>query len=398
MDTQYEYLTPEFLHLLFFEQKNLIVYPYVDIENLRVLKLFITGYKIIEIQSNDLFNIKDVVSLSIEESTDEERPFFLIYNLSKKNIQDLSKVKDFHGILNSNEDLTDLTLIEISDPDFILFNKKRQEFINYEFEDKDLGFEKKIFLEKDKNGSINTIVERIHSKSKEILLHVNQKHSQDKISTILKSYTEDETQKILRYTKRFFKIKKDLLRLEEDTNQNSKHKKITRDPSSLFSEEYEKIISSNKMLSKEFIQLLHDYRMNNVNASNLELDQLYSPQSLYLYLRQHHWKDCIPKDFLKKWLKMDYTQYSLTEQDRMDFELLLNELKIPTKILMDIIKDFKPRDKKDFIPKLSSDTPVNPSKKKIKKKTSEAIPPVKEFETFQSWILQKLDDLERGFD
>jgi hypothetical protein len=31
MDTAFDFIKPEFLHILFFQQKNLVIYPYVDL-------------------------------------------------------------------------------------------------------------------------------------------------------------------------------------------------------------------------------------------------------------------------------------------------------------------------------------------------------------------------------
>jgi hypothetical protein len=393
MDTQYDFLTPEFLHLLFFEQKNLIIFPYVDIENLRVLKMFITGYKIIEIQSNDLFNIKDVCTLSIEESDSEEKTFFLIYNLTKKNIEELSTVKNFHGILNSNEDLSDLNL---NNDNFVLYNKKRQCFLDYSFEEKDLDFEKKIFLEKDENGSINTILEKIHSTAKEVLSELNRKNTPQIISEILKDYSESETKKILTYTQKFFSLKNDIMEFCCKDAKNDK-RKVNRTEND-YSEEYHTIISSNKFLSKEFIQLLHDYRMKKVNESNLELDQLFSPEALYIYLRVHHWKDGIPEEFLKAWIKMEYTGYTLTEQDILDFEMLLNELTIPTRILMEVLDHITTSKEKNSPSLLQDSKEKSPRTDQIQEQKQEnKIPPIKDFNKFKAWIFHTLDKLEKKY-
>jgi hypothetical protein len=393
MDTQYDFLTPEFLHLLFFEQKNLIIFPYVDIENLRVLKMFITGYKIIEIQSNDLFNIKDVCTLSIEESDSEERPFFLISNLTRENVIELSKINSFHGILNSNEDLSDL---ELPNQTFVLYNKKRQEFLNYSLESQDLDFEKKIFLEKEKNGSITKILEKIHSTAKEILSELNRKNSPQSIAEILKDYSESEAKKILGYTQKFFSLRDDIVKscdLDHKEGKSRTHR--TEDG---YSEEYHTIISSNKFLSKEFIQLLHDYRMKKVNASNLEINELFSPEALYIYLREHHWKDGIPESFLKDWIKMEYTGYPLNEQDILDFEMLLNELAIPTRILMEVLDHITTTKEKVSPPLLQEPKEKNPHTDQIQEqKKDHPIPNIQDFPKFKTWILQKLDELEREY-
>ncbi len=78
-----------------------------------------------------------------------------------------------------------------------------------------------------------------------------------------------------------------------------------------YSEEYDLIVTSNKNITNEFIKLLQEYRLNKVNQSNLDLEQLYSPQAVYDYLRNNHWKNGIPKDFLTDWVRMANTGYRL---------------------------------------------------------------------------------------
>ncbi|TXT60883.1 MAG: hypothetical protein BAJALOKI2v1_70035 [Promethearchaeota archaeon] len=403
MDTKHDFLTAEFLHILFFQQKNLLIYPYVDIENLRTLEKFLIGYKIIEIESSDLFNIKDVVTLEIEENESRQKSFFIISNLPRKDIQALSKVKGLHCIINTSANLTDLKTQA-----FILYNKKRQQFVNYPMEEQDLTFEKKIFAEKNDDESYSSTLDKIHEISKKLVYKINAESNKKKVSEILEEYSKEEAQKIIEYTLNFYGIEASVLDLEMvgNTKHSANNSNGNRTIDSTISEEYQKIISSNKMLSAEFVPTLHDYRFNNVNESNLDLDELYSPESLYIYLRKHHWKDGIPKDFLKEWLKMENTGYKLTEQDILDFEILLNELKVPTKTLLNIM-DTKNLNKKHEKPLIKQENPFSPKNQKetmekkirdMKKRSSEAIPSVEDFENFKVWILRKLDNLEHSLD
>jgi hypothetical protein len=54
MDTEYDFLQPEFFNILFFQQKSLVVYPYVDINHLKALEDFAEGYTIINIDATAL--------------------------------------------------------------------------------------------------------------------------------------------------------------------------------------------------------------------------------------------------------------------------------------------------------------------------------------------------------
>ena len=61
MDTQYDFITPEFLNLLFFQQKNLVIFPYVDLKHLRSLQVFAVGYDVVDIDSTVVHNLSEIV-------------------------------------------------------------------------------------------------------------------------------------------------------------------------------------------------------------------------------------------------------------------------------------------------------------------------------------------------
>ena len=60
----------------------------------------------------------------------------------------------------------------------------------------------------------------------------------------------------------------------------------------------------------------------------MELDELYNPQKLYNYLRNHHWKDGIPEDFIQEWSQMEISNYQLSESDELDLKAILKKLGI----------------------------------------------------------------------
>ena len=51
MDTGYDFISPEFFNILFFSQKNLVIYPYVDVKHIHSLDCFTVGYDVIDIDS-----------------------------------------------------------------------------------------------------------------------------------------------------------------------------------------------------------------------------------------------------------------------------------------------------------------------------------------------------------
>ena len=82
------------------------------------------------------------------------------------------------------------------------------------------------------------------------------------------------------------------------------------------------------MIGKEFIQQLHEFRSKRVNPEHLELEELFNPLKLYNYLRNRHWKEGIPQRFIDKWLQMSISQYTLTDSDMDDLEMIFTKLGI----------------------------------------------------------------------
>ena len=145
------------------------------------------------------------------------------------------------------------------------------------------------------------------------------------------------------------------------------------------------LISTNKPIGKEFIQLLHEYRSKKVNPQHLELEELYNPLRLYNYLRNHHWKNEIPKEFLINWVHMENSQYELNDIDKNDFEKIFKKLNVEDNIVLKLCGIKTNTDKKNIqIP----DENVT-----ITTKTLE-IPSINNFPEFKKWIIKKLDEIE----
>jgi hypothetical protein len=74
MDVGYDFLTPELMQAIFFQQKNLVIYPYLDIKHLKALELFSVGHSSIEL---DCTALNDIVSiLEHQEGTYSQSPPF----------------------------------------------------------------------------------------------------------------------------------------------------------------------------------------------------------------------------------------------------------------------------------------------------------------------------------
>lgn len=117
-----------------------------------------------------------------------------------------------------------------------------------------------------------------------------------------------------------------------------------------------------------------------MNPSHLELQELYDPQKLFNYLRNHHWNEGTPQEFIEEWVQMKISHYSLTEADQLDFEIILNKVKDPSQVKCSPHK----------IPPLKIQEITHPS---------ESIPSIyEEPEEFRDWFYTKLDLIEDFID
>ena len=66
-------MQPEFLNILFFQQKNLVVFPYVDLKHLHGLENFTVGYNVIDLESTALYNIKEIIEFEANNCYSQNR-------------------------------------------------------------------------------------------------------------------------------------------------------------------------------------------------------------------------------------------------------------------------------------------------------------------------------------
>ncbi|TXT58888.1 MAG: hypothetical protein BAJALOKI1v1_1530007 [Promethearchaeota archaeon] len=333
MDTQYDFIKPEFLHLLFFQQKSLVIYPYVDLKHMRGLEVFTVGYTMIDLESTALYDIKEVISNDSSNSLEGHNPnFYLVYNLDKKKALDLLDLKNVHCILNINQNATEL--LPKNESQFIFYNKKTNKFLNYNFENVDLKFEQLVISHAHNLEMLRDELNNIKIAANQLFMEINKNPEDIHLASILKRYDEHEFKKVLEFTQNYYNITiPDYIASEGPRFKRSTHKVID------FSHEFSFIVDKNRKFREEFIQLLHDYRLKHVNESNLELRELYSPQLLYNYLRKHHWNKGIPLEFIKEWIKMNLTNYELTEQDYEEFDEILQYLQIPRDTIYQLITE-----------------------------------------------------------
>ena len=163
--------------------------------------------------------------------------------------------------------------------------------------------------------------------------------------------------------------------------------------------EFEFVKAKNKKITTEFIQVLLDYRLKHVNSSNLELMELLSPENLYVYLRNHHWKKTLPKEVLIDWLGMRHSNIVLAKTDYDDFEEIFQELGIPDELTSSLFLDEESElemaeqalEKKITGKKTNKTKKIAP--KRTTQKTSKSSAP-QDFPSFKKWILSSLSEIE----
>jgi len=112
----------------------------------------------------------------------------------------------------------------------------------------------------------------------------------------------------------------------------------------------------------------------------LELEELFNPQKLYTYLRNHHWKDGIAEEFLQEWVQMRISKYTLSENDLNDFQVIFQKLKLPIGIITNLFGKTIVKDQRG-------------DKSNLPKETIE-LPSIHDFSKFKKWMLERIKDIE----
>ncbi|MHA1486768.1 MAG: hypothetical protein ACTSSC_06305, partial [Promethearchaeota archaeon] len=140
MDIGDDFITPEFLHLLFFEQKNVVIFPYVDLKHLRSLDLFTVGFETVDIDSTVIHNLNEIIEYERNSSYSQLQTLYFILNPSLEELEKLVDSSRLRCVINSKDNVESLA----NGIQFVFYNKKNNTFLNYEFESRDLSFEEEI--------------------------------------------------------------------------------------------------------------------------------------------------------------------------------------------------------------------------------------------------------------
>lgn len=377
MDTGYDFISPELFNILFFEQKNLVIYPYVDIKHIHSLDCFTVGHDLVDIDSTGLDNILDIVEFETTNSYSQQPTFYYLLNVSAEDVEKLVEYQNIRCIINTPDDVEHL----VKGNYYIFYNKKNKTFANYENESEKLALEQYLIQLSQNEQILLDEILKIKSVATKVFSDININNNSRNLPTLLSDYDQMYWDKILSFTAKYYNVQ-----IPEFTRPIIPSKKKNTALCKDFSGEYEFILKTNRKIGQKFIQLLHDYRYSKVNPANLEIDQLYYPKKLYNYLRNHHWKKGIPQDFLTIWIEKLATNSSMNENDRLDFQIIFNKL------------DLEPTQKSFAIQEINA--PKKPNKGFLKTKTEvledhpEEIPPIENFQVFKHWLLKKLDELQ----
>ena len=382
MDTRDDFITSEFLHLLFFEQKNLVIFPYVDLKHLRSVDLFTVGFETVDIDSTAIHNLNEIIEYECNSSYSQLQTLYFILNPSFEELEILVDSPKLRCVINSKDNVESLA----NGDQFVFYNKKNNTFLNYEFEGRDLSFEEEILRSSPTDQAIMDELLKIKSVSSKIFAELNQNNSSDNLPAILGEYDQKYWNRILRFTELYCQIE-----IPEFNRPIQLPKKKSSSKEIDYSAEYEVIIKTNRKIGRSFIHLIHDYRYDRVNPANLEVLQLFYPKKLYNYLRNHHWKNGMPKEFTITWLKNSTKDFSDPEEALMEFQVILNKLRLSYSVSdIDLERKNEPEKKEG----IRSEIPETIPNVKQSRNTK-AIPSTNNFPEFKKWLLNKLSELEK---
>lgn len=388
VDSGEDFITPEFLNILFFQQKNLVIFPYVDLKHLHALEIFTAGHTSIDLESTALHDLRNILEFESSNSYSHSPTFYFIYNLDGDKVKEILVIDNIRCVLNSNEIIPELA----NGSKFVFYNKKNNQFVNYTENDSSLEFEQHLISSSQNITILQDKIQSIKNVASKIFTEVNQNSSSSRLPELLKGFEQKFWQKILDFTSRYFGV---------NIPPASQLKSDSYEPPSIgsrkdfkdFSNEYALIVSTNKMIGKEFIQQLHEFRSKRVNPEHLELEELFNPLKLYNYLRNRHWKEGIPQRFIDKWLQMSISQYTLADSDMDDLEMIFTKLGIrqdttPLPTSEPLSSNSEPARVTNPLQLTSSDQTL----------VGYEMPSLQNWAQFKKWIISQIGDIEKIID
>ena len=352
--------------------------------------MFAVGFETVDIDSTVIHNLNEIIEYENNNSYSQLQTLYFVLNPSFEELEKIVDSTRLRCVINSKENVERLA----NGDQFVFYNKKSNSFLNYDFGSCDLSFEEELFRISPNKRSLLDELLKIKSVSSKIFAELNQNGTPDNFPEILEGYDQKYWNKILTFTKLYCQIEIPEFNPPVQLPKNGSSSKKEID----YSKEYEVIIKTNRKMGRSFIQLIHQYRFEKVNPANLEVSQLFYPKKLYNYLRNHHWKDGMPKEFVIDWLKNTSKDFSDAEEALMEFQVILNKLNLEYSVNeVKIEKKREPETKISDLKKSRSNDRASKPPMPIpakRSKIAQAIPSIDNFSAFKRWLLQKMAQLE----
>ncbi|MBA7590048.1 hypothetical protein ES708_32149 [subsurface metagenome] len=202
MDTIYDFISPEFLNILFFQQKNLVIYPYVDLKHIHSLDCFTVGYEVVDLDSTVLHNLREIIEFEVSSSYSQQPTFYYILNAKVEDIKILLESPNIHCVINTHENVEHLA----NGDKFIFYNKKNNAFLNYEPERVNLSFEQHLIQTSQNEQILSDEILKIKSLATKIFVDLNNRNNADNLAKLMRDYDQIFWDKILTFTRLYFKI------------------------------------------------------------------------------------------------------------------------------------------------------------------------------------------------
>ncbi len=275
------------------------------------------------------------------------------------------------------------------------YNKKNATFLNYHPGPDELAFERYLIASSQNETMLYEQIQKIKIAATKIFAEINAHPDSYELvlPDILKDYEFMYWENILDFTRNYFQIQipvKNLARPVHTSHRTQKPSIVSNDIQTAILRELEYVKKVNMHIANEFIKLLHVYREKKVNASHLDINQMYHPQRLYLYLRTHHWKEGIDPLFFSWLAQMKLTSYQLTQKDRKDLATICHTFGID-------LKECLPCKEEKAVSSAPLITPKNnvaSSTQSQANKGNHAIPPAKDFEKYKAYVFKRLQQIE----
>lgn len=388
MDTAYDFITPELFHLLFFKQKNIVVFPYTNMDNLTPLESFLAGYKVEPLDGTALYNLVEILEFSSTNPYLEIPSFYIISSIGKEQLNEIVQLENIHCIINLSEKPSKALS---QNKDFVIFNNKTHSFSNYDFTNIDLSFEKSVIQDAKSLQFLLDKVSSLKNIANDLYIEICNSGSAEKFPQIIQDLDPKYHKKLLEFVSNYYRINIPDYESKPTKKIKKKKEETSKVINSKYSEQYERVKEINPRIFTVFKNVLQDYKKN-FDDSNLSIDQLF-PNKFYVYLMENYWRNGIPENLITDLYNRMIGQSGFTDDDYFDLEHIMAILEIPQEITEKLLSDREKLDKRDVVIRKSNG--VTTRKYTVAEgNIFKEIPSVNNADSFGKWIFDKVNKIE----